>query len=151
MGKLVELLKDVSLPPEVESEVRLLDLQFDQMEARLKETDETATLSLDELKPEQEPRYTTQRMIHPDEPTEAEAALLKQLQPPGRRVNIPSLAQDLKMNLTVTQHHLNELQRKGHVSPPRHRQSGFRHPAGPPTYSLTEKGTKYLVDHGLTD
>jgi hypothetical protein len=150
MGKLHELLKGIQLPADIESEVRVLDLRFDQMEARLRAIDETETLSLNELKAQQEPRYTTQIMTDPSEPTPEEADSLKLMQPPGQQVSAPVVAANLKMNLTKAQYCLSELTRKGyvrdHVS---HR--GFHQPARPATYSLTDKGTKYLVEHGLTD
>jgi hypothetical protein len=148
VGKLLELLKGIPLPPDIESELRILDLRFDQMEARLQAFDETETLSLDGMRPQPEPRYTTQVMTNPDDPTEDEAAVLKLMQPPGRQVSAFDVVQHLKTNPTVAQHHLSELQRKGYVSQ-HFRRGGFHRPQGPPTYSLTEKGTKYLVDHKL--
>jgi response regulator of citrate/malate metabolism len=150
MGKLLELLKGISLPPEIEAEVRVLDLRFDQMEARMKAIDEIETRNLDELTPQGEPRYTTQVMTDPSEPTPEEANVLKLMQPPGQQVSAQVVAANLKTNLTTAQYWLSELERKGYVSGHSTRR-GFHQPARPPTYSLTDKGIKYLVDHGLTD
>ena len=107
-------------------------------------------LSLNGVKAQQEPRYTTQRMTHPNEPTKDEAKVLKLMQPPGRHVNAQVVAANLNANLTTAQHWLSELHRKRYVS--EHiRRGGFRRPPGPPTYSITDEGIKYLVEHGLTD
>lgn len=53
MGKLLGLLKGISLPPDIESKVSILDLQFEQMEIKIKE-----------LKQEHE-----NLLMHPDDPT----------------------------------------------------------------------------------
>jgi response regulator of citrate/malate metabolism len=160
MGKLLELLKDVSLPPDIEAKVRILDLQFDQMEIRIKELEqEYETLRMkedDETRhfdePEQQkqvPRYTTQRIAHPNDPTEEEVKALKLLQPAGQFLSAQQVAELLQINLTNAQHYLNELERKDKV-----RSKHYRRPAygagRPTTYYLTDGGIKYLVEHDLT-
>ena len=92
--------------------------------------------------------YKTRDFSH--EPTEDEAGILKLLQPPGNEASAYDIAQHLGANLTVIQHRLNELKRKGYV----HEHSmmgGFGMEPMPDTYSLTEKGIAYLVDHDLIE
>src|SRR5947207_1758853 len=118
MGQLLDLLQGISLPPDTESKVRILDLQLEQMEVTIKEltsrvkgTSETHRLN----RFEGEPRFTPRVKTRPDDPTDDEAAVLKVLLPPGRQVDANTIARLMRQDPTTTQTHLNELQKKDYI------------------------------------
>lgn len=80
MGKLLEILQGISLPPDVESQIRVYDLQIEKLEqdnVTLRIENEDSQRSLEQLESQLTSKsYTTQRIVHPDEPTEPERQLL---------------------------------------------------------------------------
>jgi hypothetical protein len=156
MGKVLDSLKGISLPPGVESKIRILDGQFEQMETRVKafdqgrETDSgkgpASNARLDQSDRRKETlRFTPRLTARPDDPTDEESAVLKIMQPPGRQIDANTIAQLMRQSIRTTQTHLNELQRKKCIlkSTPNALLGG-----GPvlSTYALARRGETFLID-----
>jgi hypothetical protein len=163
MGKYLGLLKGISLPPDIESKLSILDLQVEQMEIeikinelqrehetlRTKEADETRRLNRSERQQEA-PRFAARVRMRPDDPTDDEAAVLKLMQPPGRQMDVNTIAQLMRKDLTTIKKHLNELQRKDCIhKSARSSVQGVRAPSS--TYSLTPKGVMVFIDHNRAE
>jgi|SRR5215213_5493255 len=154
MGKLLSLFKATSLPPEIESQVHILDLQFDQMETKIKELEqEHETLhpkeirSLNKFERRQEAARLIDRISpRPADPINNDLAVLKVMVPPGRQMDVNSIAQLVRANIATTQKHLDELKRKDYIS------KTVVHDVKSPgvqsiKYTLTAKGVKVFIDH----
>lgn len=155
MGKLLSLFKANSLPPEIESQVRILDLQFDQMETKIKELEQAheRTLhpkeirSLNKFERRQEAAGHMDRISpRPADPTNNDLAVLKVMVPPGRQIDASSVAQLMRANIATTQKHLDELERKDYIS--KTVVHDVKSPGEPSIkYTLTAKGVKVFIDH----
>jgi Fic family protein len=147
MGKIRELLKDVALPPDIESQVRLLDLHYETLEKKYDElVDEQETRRLEQPQRAEETRhYTTQRIADPNDPTPDELAILKVFQP-GQELTARIIAAQVGVEIMKATARLNELERKGYPYR-RIRMGRYRHPNPEPIYCLADLGIEYLADH----
>jgi len=157
MGKILDSLKGISLPLDVESKIRDLDGQFQQMETTIKALDQgRENLLLKEPsgprrfnqtdRPKETSQSTPRLTTRPGDPTDDEVAILKVMQPPGRKLDANTIAQLMRQSLRTTQTHLDELHRKDCVlkSAPGVAQGG-RPPLS--TYALAPKGVRFVIDH----
>jgi len=156
MGKIVEVLKGVTLPPEVESQVRILDLQYEALERKyaelVHEADTLRMVDYDETHEPQQtqgageiPRYTTQKLTNPNEPTPDELVILRLFQP-RQEIQASAIARHLGLELIKATARLNELETKKYLSR-RSRMGRYGRSTPGPRYHLTDLGVKYLAEH----
>jgi hypothetical protein len=160
MGKILEALAGVSLPPEVESKIRILDLQFETLQKKYAElADEANTLRMEDnyeaqqvqhaQRAAQVPRYTTQPIAGPNndpsDPTPEEFEVLNVFReaPPGQHIPALNIAARLGIDAIKATARLNALEKKGYLH--RHVMSGTRRRPFETHYSLTDSGVERLA------